>query len=101
MCALFGKCDTAQCKSLSSLSNLSAAMAPLTKKAAPKGKKKHLAFTVDCSKPVGDRIMDIAAFETFLSEKIKVGGKAGAHQHCMKRHHFHTIGPFFICFWCR
>jgi large subunit ribosomal protein L22e len=52
-------------------------MAPLTKKAAPKGKKKSLAFTVDCSKPVGDRIMDIAAFEKFLSEKIKVGGKAG------------------------
>ena len=57
----------------------SASMAPpLTKKAAPKGKKKSLTFTVDCSKPVDDKIMDIAAFEKFLSEKIKVGGKAGA-----------------------
>ena len=55
-----------------------AAMAPLTKKPAPKGKKKSLTFTVDCSKPVDDQIMDIAAFEKFLSEKIKVSGKAGA-----------------------
>jgi hypothetical protein len=51
---------------------------PLIKKAAPKGKKKSLSFSVDCSAPVDDRIMDIALFEKFLSEKIKVSGKAGA-----------------------
>lgn len=51
---------------------------PLLKKAAPASKKKSLSFSVDCSKPVEDRIMDMGQFEKFLSEKIKVGGKAGA-----------------------
>ncbi|KAI8476287.1 MAG: ribosomal protein L22 component of cytosolic 80S ribosome and 60S large subunit [Monoraphidium minutum] len=40
-------------------------------------KKKAQTFVVDCSKPVGDSIMEIASFEKFLSDKIKVGGKAG------------------------
>ena len=35
-------------------------------------------WTIDCSEPVGDDIFDIAAFEKFLKEKIKVGGKPGA-----------------------
>eukprot|EP00230_Micromonas_polaris_P008016 CAMPEP_0117625524 /NCGR_PEP_ID=MMETSP0802-20121206/953_1 /TAXON_ID=38833 /ORGANISM="Micromonas sp., Strain CCMP2099" /LENGTH=183 /DNA_ID=CAMNT_0005429623 /DNA_START=190 /DNA_END=742 /DNA_ORIENTATION=+ len=30
------------------------------------------------SKPVEDKIMEIASFETFLAERIKVAGKAGA-----------------------
>ncbi|KAF4391249.1 hypothetical protein G4B88_016559, partial [Cannabis sativa] len=47
--------------------------------AAPKGgKKKGATFTIDCAKPVEDKIMDIASLEKFLQERIKVGGKAGA-----------------------
>ena len=44
----------------------------------PKGKKKSATFTIDCSKPVEDKIMDVASLEKFLQERIKVGGKAGA-----------------------
>jgi large subunit ribosomal protein L22e len=49
------------------------------KKAAPaKGKgKKALTFVIDCSKPVEDKIMEIASFEKFLNDKIKVNGKTG------------------------
>ncbi|KAK2425331.1 Ribosomal L22e protein family [Trifolium repens] len=43
-----------------------------------KGKKKTATFTIDCAKPVEDKIMDIASLEKFLQERIKVGGKAGA-----------------------
>ncbi|XVF72639.1 hypothetical protein PTKIN_Ptkin12aG0136100 [Pterospermum kingtungense] len=46
--------------------------------AGPKGKKKGASFTIDCAKPVEDKIMDIASLEKFLQERIKVGGKAGA-----------------------
>lgn len=47
--------------------------------AGPKGgKKKGSTFTIDCTKPVDDKIMDIASLEKFLQERIKVGGKAGA-----------------------
>ncbi|MQM00373.1 hypothetical protein Taro_033101 [Colocasia esculenta] len=44
------------------------------------GKKKGATtFTIDCSKPVEDKIMDIASLEKFLQERIKVaGGKPGA-----------------------
>ena len=55
-------------------------MAPavVAKKAAgPKGKKKSVTFTIDCSKPVEDKIMEIASFEKFLQDRIKVDGKAG------------------------
>ncbi|XP_021912153.1 60S ribosomal protein L22-2 [Carica papaya] len=45
---------------------------------APKGKKKGVSFTIDCSKPAEDKIMDVASLEKFLQERIKVGGKAGA-----------------------
>ncbi|XP_047334828.1 60S ribosomal protein L22-3-like [Impatiens glandulifera] len=44
----------------------------------PKGKKKGVTFTIDCTKPVEDKIMEIASLEKFLQERIKVGGKAGA-----------------------
>lgn len=49
------------------------------KKAPTKGvtKKKARVFTIDCSKPVNDKIMDIASFEKFLIEHIKVDGKTG------------------------
>ncbi|EOY11519.1 Uncharacterized protein TCM_026667, partial [Theobroma cacao] len=46
--------------------------------AGPKGKKKGVTFTIDCSKPVEDKIMEIASLEKFLQERIKVGGKAAA-----------------------
>lgn len=42
------------------------------------GKKKASTFVIDCSKPVDDKIMDIASLEKFLQERIKVGGKPGA-----------------------
>ena len=42
-----------------------------------KGKKKPSTFTIDCGKPVEDKIMDIASFEKFLQDRIKVGGKVG------------------------
>ncbi|CAM6099104.1 unnamed protein product [Calypogeia fissa] len=45
--------------------------------AGTKSKKKPSTFTIDCGKPVDDKIMDIASFEKFLQDRIKVGGKAG------------------------
>ncbi|XP_010563688.1 PREDICTED: 60S ribosomal protein L22 [Haliaeetus leucocephalus] len=52
----------------------------LQKKPAAKGgkkKKQVLKFTLDCTHPVEDGIMDAANFEQFLQERIKVNGKAG------------------------
>ncbi len=43
-----------------------------------KGAKLATAFVVDCSRPAEDQIMDVASFERFLADRIKVGGKAGA-----------------------
>nr|ACR24950.1 ribosomal protein L22 [Lepidochitona cinerea] len=42
-----------------------------------KGKKKKttLRYTLDCTHPVEDGIMDCANFEKFLHERIKVAGK--------------------------
>ncbi|KYQ52977.1 60S ribosomal protein L22, partial [Trachymyrmex zeteki] len=42
-----------------------------------KGQKKKvsLRFTIDCTHPVEDNIMDVTNFEKYLQEKIKVGGK--------------------------
>lgn len=62
-------------------------MPSLIKKPAAKGKKKALSFVVDCTKPVEDTVMDIAAFEQFLAERIKVDGKAGTlmrSSHCFE-----------------
>ncbi|KAL6843520.1 hypothetical protein ACP4OV_026582 [Aristida adscensionis] len=44
------------------------------------GKKKgSVTFVIDCTKPVEDKIMEIASLEKFLQERIKVaGGKAGS-----------------------
>ena len=39
--------------------------------------KKTLKFSIDCSQPVDDGIMDAASFEKFLLDRIKVGGKVG------------------------
>ena len=54
-------------------------MAPVKKLVAKGGKKKKqvLKFTLDCTHPVEDGIMDAANFEQFLQERIKVNGKAG------------------------
>jgi large subunit ribosomal protein L22e len=41
-------------------------------------REKGVTFTIDCAKPVEDKIMDIASLEKFLQDRIKVGGKAGA-----------------------
>lgn len=43
------------------------------------GKKKgSVTFVIDCTKPVDDKIMEIASLEKFLQERIKVtGGKVG------------------------
>jgi len=57
-----------------------AAIAKAKKPAAKKtGRKKKISlkFTVDCTKPVEDVIMDPASFEKFLRDRIKVHGKAG------------------------
>ncbi|PAA48512.1 hypothetical protein BOX15_Mlig028591g3 [Macrostomum lignano] len=42
-----------------------------------KGKKKKQTskFVLDCTHPVEDGIMDVASFEKFLTERIKVQGK--------------------------
>ncbi|XP_033764360.1 60S ribosomal protein L22-like [Pecten maximus] len=47
------------------------------KPASGKGKKKKtsLKYNIDCTVPVEDGIMDVASFEKFLHERIKVGGK--------------------------
>uniref|UniRef100_A0AAY5ET09 Large ribosomal subunit protein eL22 n=1 Tax=Electrophorus electricus TaxID=8005 RepID=A0AAY5ET09_ELEEL len=47
------------------------------KKKGGKKKKQVLKFTLDCTHPVEDGIMDAANFEQFLQERIKVNGKAG------------------------
>ncbi|XP_058810086.1 large ribosomal subunit protein eL22-like [Phymastichus coffea] len=38
-------------------------------------KKVSLKFTIDCTHPVEDNIMDVANFEKYLQERIKVHGK--------------------------
>uniref|UniRef100_A0A672K5R2 Large ribosomal subunit protein eL22 n=1 Tax=Sinocyclocheilus grahami TaxID=75366 RepID=A0A672K5R2_SINGR len=56
-------------------------MAPVKKQQSYKGgkkkKKQVLKFTLDCTHPVEDGIMDASNFEQFLQERIKVNGKAG------------------------
>jgi large subunit ribosomal protein L22e len=41
------------------------------------GKAKQAKFTIDCWQPVEDKVLDAAAFEKFLHDRIKVNGKAG------------------------
>lgn len=51
----------------------------MAKKAQPKGIKKikQQTFVIDCSKPVEDKIMEIASLQKFLTDRIKVNGKTG------------------------
>ena len=46
---------------------------------AKKGPKtvKTNKFTIDCTEPVDDDIFDIASFEKFLHDRIKVNGRTG------------------------
>mmetsp|Transcript_24154 Transcript_24154/g.50371 ORF Transcript_24154/g.50371 Transcript_24154/m.50371 type:complete len:119 (+) Transcript_24154:74-430(+) len=43
-----------------------------------KSKKSSKKVIVDCSIPVQDKVIDVAAFEKFLHDKIKVNGKCPA-----------------------
>jgi large subunit ribosomal protein L22e len=45
--------------------------------AGAKKKKTTVKYTVDCTHPVEDAIMDCANFEKFLKQRIKVNGKTG------------------------
>jgi hypothetical protein len=47
-------------------------------KSKKSGKKTVVKFTIDCAQPVEDRVLDVASFEKFLHDHIKVNGKAGA-----------------------
>merc|ERR1712172_412512 len=51
-------------------------MAPV-KKSGKKAKKVSHAFTIDCTHPVEDGIMQIGKFEDFLKARVKVEGKPG------------------------
>jgi len=52
-------------------------MSGAVKKGSQKAKKGTLKFTIDCTIPDEDQIMTLAAFETFLKEKVKINNKAG------------------------
>ena len=52
--------------------NTTGSTAPKKKKAV---KSVNERFTIDCSEPAADEIFDIASFEKFLQDRIKVGGK--------------------------
>ncbi|XP_048031131.1 60S ribosomal protein L22-like 1 isoform X2 [Megalobrama amblycephala] len=53
-------------------------MAPKRQTVVKKNKKgAGWKFTLDCTHPVEDGILDSANFETFLKEKVKVNGKTG------------------------
>lgn len=42
---------------------------------SPKSKKVSLKFVVDCSVPVSDKIMDVAAYEKYVRDHFKVSGR--------------------------
>mmetsp|Transcript_24253 Transcript_24253/g.53706 ORF Transcript_24253/g.53706 Transcript_24253/m.53706 type:complete len:123 (-) Transcript_24253:45-413(-) len=50
----------------------------MVKKGKKTGKKGSLRFALECADPVRERIMDVASFEKYLKDRIKVNGKAGA-----------------------
>merc|ERR550514_218291 len=52
--------------------------AKVAKKGASKAATKASKYTIDCSEPVDDDIFDIASFEKFLHDRIKINGKTGA-----------------------
>ena len=50
---------------------------PAAKPKKASKRKQTLKFTIDCSQPVDDGIMDASNFEKFLLDRIKVNGKVG------------------------
>ena len=40
-------------------------------------KKQILKFTIDCTVPAQDEVLDTASFEKFLYDRIKINGKTG------------------------
>jgi large subunit ribosomal protein L22e len=42
-----------------------------------KAKKSSVKFVIDCTQPVDDKVLDVAQFEKYLNDKIKVNGKTG------------------------
>ena len=34
-------------------------------------------FVIDCTQPVTDKVLDVAQFEKYLQDRIKIGGKTG------------------------
>ncbi|ORY99037.1 ribosomal protein L22e [Syncephalastrum racemosum] len=48
-------------------------MAPVKNTAVPSAKK--LKFVIDCSGPASDKIFDVAAFEKYLHDRVKVEGR--------------------------
>lgn len=59
-----------------------------------------LKFTIDCTVPVDDRVLDPASFEKFLHDRIKVGGKVGVLGDAVKisreknKLHVTAVAPF-------
>lgn len=42
-----------------------------------KAKKGTVKFVIDCSAPVEDKVLDVASFEKYLQDRLKVDGKTG------------------------
>lgn len=45
---------------------------------APKAKKSTVKFVIDCTAPAEDKVFDVASFEKYLHDRIKIGSKTGA-----------------------
>ncbi|KAK6530910.1 60S ribosomal protein L22 [Arthrobotrys megalospora] len=52
-------------------------MAPTTKSAKGKSAKISKKFVINATQPASDKIFDVAAFEKFLHDRIKVDGRVG------------------------
>jgi len=49
----------------------------MARKVKSKKKAKSKRFTIDCTVPVDDHVLDLPSFVKFLHDRIKVNGKAG------------------------
>jgi len=43
-----------------------------------KGKKSTVKYVIDCTQPVDDKVLDVAQFEKYLQDRIKIDGKVRA-----------------------
>ncbi|KAK9890053.1 hypothetical protein WA026_008859 [Henosepilachna vigintioctopunctata] len=57
-----------------------------------KKKKVALKFSIDCTHPVEDSIMDVANFETYLKDKIRINGNLGNFGGGKSGQYFVTLG---------